>query len=417
MSTPAPHYARPARLLLLLALLLSLASPVLAQTEVSGPGVIEILVNNATTGETPDVLPLFLWIIDGENLVGSRTTETSGGMARFEDLPTDANWAYVVQAEYNNAPFSSDLVQFSANETVLRLPLNVYDGGASSADISISRGHWVVSIESPHSIDIGELYALTNSSDRVFMGEDETGSHVLTFHLPPNATNISFEDGALGERYVQVGDIIYDTLPMPPGQRQIFFRYSLPVEDERVVLAHPVAYAVTTLNLLVPDLGMQVEAPGWTQGESRQTPDAAYLNFTLANLAADSTPQATFSNLNAAIFTALTGNTTTADASVPRQVVDAEATPGISGQPFLPFLLALLALAALGGGMFFSLRHRRAQIAAAPRRRQQLQQALVEEMAELDNAYEAGELNAAAYETERRLLKTRLATLMTGQHA
>lgn len=407
---------RAALLLTLLALSLLLAPSALAQSEVSGPGVLDVLISNPNSGETPDGLPLFLWIIDGENLVGSRTGETADGRARFDNLPTAANWAYVVQVEYNGVPFSSDLVQFNSGESLLTLPLNIYDGGASSADIRISRGHWVVNIVSPHSIDVGELYALTNGSDRVFMGDGGDPSHVLAFHLPPNATDISFEDGALGERYVQVGDILYDTLPMPPGQRQIFFRYTLPVTEERVTLTHAIAYATATLNLLAPDLGATVEAPGWTQGEPRQTAGGAYLNFTLNNLAANETPQASLSNLSAATFTA-TDSAAAPAASANSQVVDAEATPGLSGQPFLPILVALLSLAALGGGLLFALNRYRAQAAAAPRRRQQLQEALIEEMAALDDAYEEGEVGAAAYATERRLLKTRLAALMTGQHA
>jgi hypothetical protein len=47
-----------------------------------------------------------------------------------------------------------------------------------------------------------------------------------------------------------------------------------------------------------------------------------------------------------------------------------------------------------------------------PALREQQKQALIHAIAELDDRFEAGELSEAAYQTERRLLKARLITLM-----
>lgn len=380
----------------------------LTQARVEGNGRLTVQVRNDTTGAILAGAVVDLLVFEGTTLITQRrATADAEGVARFEGLPTDSSWAFVATTVHNEIPFESGLLQFEPQQTDLEAALPVYEPGARLEDLRIVRAHWVIGLSDTRTLDVGELYAFVNGSDRVYTGEMDANGHrvVLSFELPEGATNVGVEGDSEGMRFIQLGGRLVDTLPFPPGQRQVLLRYSLPVQDGAVTLGHPIPYPVDNLNLLAPDIGMRIDAPDWLRREPLKTASGDYLNFVLTNLPAGSRPTARLSNIAAAQMTttAMTGG---------GQVIDPDARPGLSGLPWVPIVLAALAVVVLGGGTVFLMRRQQAQMAALPALREQQKQALIHAIAELDDRFEAGELSETAYQTERRLLKARLITLM-----
>ncbi len=380
----------------------------LTQAKAEGDGRLNVLVRNGTTGAILAGAVVDLLIFEGTTLIQQRrATADTEGVARFEGLPTGTSWAFVATTTHNAIPFESELLQFEPGQSGLEAPLAVYEPGARPEDLRIMRGHWVLSLEDMSALDVGELYAFVNTSDRVYTGELDANGHrvVLTLELPPGATNIGVEGDSEGVRFIRLGNRVIDTLPFPPGQRQILLRYSLPVQDGAVALGHPIGYPVDNLNLLAPDIGIRIEANDWLRREPLKTPSGDYLNFVLTNLPAGSAPQARLSNISVAQVMA-------SQMTNSQQIIDPNAQPGLSGLPWLPIVLAVMALLLFGGGTFVLARRQQARMALLPALREQQKQALLHAIAELDNRFEAGELTEAAYQTQRRLLKARLITLM-----
>ncbi|RME84300.1 MAG: hypothetical protein D6775_05855 [Caldilineae bacterium] len=377
---------------------------------VVGDGVVIVTARNGTTGEVLANQPVRLYIVEGDSLVTDRVEQTDEqGRVRFENLPRGESWLYVAEVVYQDLPYSSAMQQFQPDTTELQVSVDVYEAGGSLDDISITRGHWVISLTSADSIDVGELYTLNNSGNRVYTGElgPDGINRVLRFDLPARATNVEIEGGQ-SDRFIIEDNVIIDTMPLAPGQRQILFRYTLPVEEGSVTIAHPIAYPVVNLNLLAPDLGMEVDAPGWVEGERVQAQgDVLYLNYNVSNLPANSSPQATFRGIRADILPA---QVTATEAG--RQIIDANATPGISGLPYFPVLVTALAVVLLGIGAFVLYRRQQALAAAEPQLREQARQTLIAQIAALDDAYEAGDLPKADYDRDRQLLKAQLMALM-----
>ncbi len=380
--------------------------------EVAGNGVVSVTVANGTTTDPLEGAMVLLLMFDGEQPVDHRQATTdANGLARFEGVPTDPSWAFVAQTTYQDVPFESSMLQFEPSQTSLTVPLPIFEGGAQEEDVRINRAHWVIGITSPQLLDVGELYAFTNDSDRVYMGEPNgpNGSPVvLSFVVPEGATNVSFEGDELGNRFLEADGKYVDTLPLAPGQRQILLRYNLPIADGKVTLSHPIPYPIDNLNLLAPDLaGMEVDAPDWVEDDPLQTQGGAFRNYVRTGLAAGEAPVATLSGINASALA--DANPSPAGS---QQVIDRNATPGISGLPVVPIVIAAVAGLLLGLGTYFVIRRQRAQVAALPVQRGQMRQALVQDIADLDDAYEAGELAEADYQAQRRMLKTRLVSLM-----
>ena len=380
----------------------------LAATNVGGEGSIDVIVENATTGETLAGFPVQLYMFEGDSFVSSRTAETDAdGRARFEALPTDAAWVYVTEVQYNDMPFGSDLRQFEDKNAPLEIMLPVYDGGATATDIRIDRAHWVLNLSTPQRLDVGEIYILSNTGDQVYDGEEGDDRRVIFLSVPENATNVGVEGAELGDRFLVEGNAVVDTMPMAPGPRQILIRYGLPIEDGRVELSHPHAYAVDHLNLLVPDIGISIEAPGWEEGAAMPSQDGSYRNFTRNNLEPGEEPMAVLSDIRPEMFIP--------DVDHPpagREIVDSQATPGISGQPYFPYLVVLLGIGVLVVGTIFVVRRQHKAEQQSPQIQENQRQNLIQQLADLDDDFETGELSRSDYESKRRMLKAQLIALM-----
>ena len=381
-----------------------------AEVTVEGLGDIEVVVRNGTTGEVLPNQDVRLIIFEQEQFTEMRDGKTDDqGLATFSGLPMPPTWAYVVETTYLDVPYHSDVGHFSPDSSKITLEVLVYDPGASLDAVSISRSHWLVDIPSAGFVGMGEVYSFVNSDDHVYAGDANPAQekpHVLKLPLPENAIHIGVEGETIGERFLLEGTTLIDTQPLPPGETQIFVRYTLPVVDGRVALDHPVLYPTAMLNLLIPDVGVQVEAPDWQEDAPIPTQDVTFLNYSIFNLPAGATPAAAITGISAEVLARNTG------ADEPQQIVDHNAAPGISGQPNLPWLVSGLGLLLLGGGVALGWRKYKQTQARRPAQIEAHKRALVAQMASLDDAFEAGDIAADSYHRQRNNLKLQLMALL-----
>jgi mono/diheme cytochrome c family protein len=380
-----------------------------AQVSVEGAGDIDVRVENGSTGAPVAHHPVRLILFEKEQFVEMREGETDDqGYARFAGLPTTPDWAYVAETTYQGLNYHGDVGQFTSDSDALALSVSVYDPGAARDAVSIDRAHWLVDISNAGFVGIGEVYSFLNVSDHVYAGEAASGQdkpRVLEIPLPADAIHVSVEGETLGDRFLLEGSTLIDTQPLPPGNTQIFLHYSLPVEKESVTLSHPILYPTAMLNLLAPDIGFTIDAPDWQQDEPIQTQGGAFLNYSIFDLPAGASPAATLKGVNADL---LAGDA----ADDQSQTIDSNAAPGISGAPYLPWVIAGLGLIILGGGVIIGWRKHKQTLADAPALREEQKTALIQGMAALDDAYEAGEIDDDAYHQQRNTLKLQLIALM-----
>ena len=376
---------------------------------IEGLGDAEVLVQDGTNGKHLANQPVRLIIFEQEQFAELRNGQTDDqGNARFTGLPTTPTWAYVVETTYQGLTYHSDIGHFSPDSNMIQLTVSVYDPGATRDAISVDRSHWLVDISNPGFVDMGEVYSFMNSADRVYAGETKAGEdkkRVIEIPLPEDAVNINVEGETLGERFWLDGTTLIDSQPLPPGDTQIFLRYSLPVQKGKVTLSHPIPYPTKMLNLLAPDIGIEIDAPDWQQDDPIQTQGGDFLNYTILDLPAGTTPVAVLSNINE--------KTLTNDSQQePQQVISKNAAPGISGIPYLPWLVGLLGVLVLGAGVFFAWGRYNRILAEEPVLREERKNSLLRQIAALDDAFEAKEIASNAYYEQRNLLKLQLATLM-----
>ncbi len=344
---------------------------------------------NGTAGAAlsqPATLMLYALAPDLETVMFTRTAPSdASGQARFEGLDAAPGVLYAVVVEYQHAFYFSEPQHFPSGQTTLTLPVTIYEATSDPGVIRVDRMHVILDLL-PGSVQIGELIVASNTSDRAFIGSDGASLRVA---LPGEASDLAFQDGVLGGRYFLAGDGFVDTEAVRPGQQthQILFSFVLPYNGKSLDVALPISYLVQNINVLLPDMGVQLDSAQLTPGGSRQTQNGNYWLFnSIESLAAGQV-----------LSFRLTGAVKGAGSSAP-----------LSTSPWV-MAGAAAALAACVGVVLWWQSRRAGQDADAP----DDQDELLDAIAALDDEYEAGRIAQEDYERERAALKAELARQMT----
>ena len=381
--------------------------PAVAAAVPAGTGRLAGQLINGTTGQ-PVQATVTLNTFDTFDALQVREVETGpDGAFQFEQLPTEAQYVYLLTTVYGDSTFGSEIVSFPAGQAELAVPLTVYETSATPGEIRVAQAQWFVDTHQG-ALLVGELYRISHDSDRVYTGSEEVApgrNAVLRFSLPAEATSLVVDGGEIGGRFIRTAEGVVDTQPLLPGGAQILMRYLLPYSGSSAELAHAINYPVDQLDVLVAD-GPRVTTALQSQGQ-KTVADQLWNSFQGSNLPAGQSVSLRLAGLD-------------------RVQTPVIAPPGGSNavlafNPGLLFGLAAAALVAvLGVFGFYILRkpapqpaqeQRPAVLPAAPVANQDPaaeRQRLLAAIAELDDLYAAGELDGASYQAARAAQKRSL---------
>lgn len=109
----------------------------------------------------------------------------------------------------------------------------------ATSGLVVERLHVILDFPTPGTLQVAELFIITNTGNKMVLPV-ETGKPILEFELPAGATNLQFQDGELGGRFVATPNGFGDTQPIPPGGgNQVVFVYSLPYSGEQSLTLTP----------------------------------------------------------------------------------------------------------------------------------------------------------------------------------
>lgn len=371
-----------------------------------GAGVLSGAVVQGTAGGGPVAgLPVTLTaFVNFQPAEAFTTTTDANGGFGFADLATDAGVAYVATTSYASVRHNSAIYQFDPLTPTGVITLPVYETTDSNSALHIGRANWLVDLE-PGGLRVAVVLALSNQSDRTFVGqpvEGVDGLATLEVLVPEGATEIEFEDGVLNGRYQQVGNRIYDVVPIAPGAetRQLFYSYRLPYQGTEVSFVQGFAYPLADLNLLITELaGMDVEAPALTYVGTETVQ-----GFTFRRWAAQALAGQEVAVRIRGLIPAGDPDPRAVGGNEPGALVARPATAQI--EPLAALSLAGIVLVALAVTLYIPLRRqaRLDQRAALSQERA----SLIQQIAELDDQHAAGQLAADGWAQERARLKRAL---------
>ncbi|MCP4362271.1 MAG: cytochrome c [Chloroflexi bacterium] len=372
------------------------ANPLAAFEPIETAIVSGLVVNGSTAVEVNDAqVILRAFNTNFEPALTMTTTVDSGGRYTFELTDVLPDWVYLATAEYNDLSFNSNAVQLSRENPELDLPIIVYDTSSDPDVVSIEQIHMILSFV-PGGLQVSELYVFNNDANAVFVGE--TGNAIegtVAIQIPAGAAEVDFRRafGSL-DNFVPAPEVIQtetgwaDTLPLRPGtgSANLLVSYQLSYEDG-LLLAHPLTYPLNNVTAILTDDNVTVGGDGWQSQGAQTTGGSTFISYMNSSLTGAE-----------ALSMELDGR--------PHQLSDSQGNTIATRNDTQELIIGLSAFGlALIAGLFLV---RKWQMGEDTADDDAEAQALLETIAELDDAYEAGDIGQSDYAQQREQLKADL---------
>lgn len=377
-------------------------APAVSSPFTGGGGVVSGRVINGTAGSALPgglVVSLRAFDMNGDFVDIITTTVAADGAFRFEGIDEAAPVQMEPLVVYKDVPYLGNLdaaIELSPEQAEASVDITVFETTQDDSDIRIERLHIVFDV-APGLAQVAELYILSNDGDRTYVGTLEEGTLRLT--VPADA--LDFQPGGDPNRYRTLADGIADTVPIPPGQStaESVLVYEL-AYNNRLDLSRPMPYDATRITIFVPaDAGVEVTGEGIQPGERFQAQ-----NTSLQTYIADELSGGNRLTLRLAGEPDV-GNTTAANLPSPHRRPGPNETQGIA-----------IGLVALVGSVAISYLYWQGRLSfnsrPGPRDRSST---LLEAIAELDDAFEADQVNENQYQAQRAKLKQELIEFMEAE--
>jgi hypothetical protein len=234
-------------------------------------------VMNASGGLAPAGAAINLHAFDQMQIVYTATTTLEeDGSYTFVDLEMLPGRAFLTTVDYGGVVYGSDLAIAEAGKSSLDLPIQVYDSTTDPSSLSVDRLHYFFEFVDESTIRVLELYIISNPGNKTVVAPNE-GEPVLSFKIPQDATNLQFEDGTMGDRYIQTSDGFGDTVPVRPGSAnyQVMYSYEMPY-NRKLDLSRPINMPVKAVVILVPEKSVKVKGEGIQDAGTRDIQGLQY---------------------------------------------------------------------------------------------------------------------------------------------
>lgn len=314
------------------------------------------------------------------------------GTFTVADAPIYSDHVYLVTAEHQDTVFSSDVKSGSDLMASPTLALTIYDVTEDPSVIAINslRAQAIVQL---NEMQVLELYTFANSSDRAYRAPDGASVRV---NVPEGAQ--IFDMGSARFLISEDGTQLIDRALVLPGQEHtMHVLFTLPYGGAATV-SHSINYPLLNgFEVVIADPGLTVSGEGM---EPLGGSEAGMIFGVPASVPAGGSITFTVSGTPSPVSAETTGSTT------------ASSTAGGVNIPPLSVLLMVLGGACVGVALVLFIRDRRRPAAPKPASGVDPRvNELVQQIAELDVAFQAGQLSKDDYDRQRAALKAELMSL------
>ncbi|HLX56269.1 MAG TPA: hypothetical protein VKR83_04525 [Ktedonobacteraceae bacterium] len=358
---------------------------------------------------------VMLQMAQGQNARDLATVTTDAhGMFSFSGLNTDKTISYAVYTLYQKAQYVTDLISLDSKPTQ-QINLKVYDATDSAANIAIVQANILIDkADTQHGLlNVTESFVFENLGLSTYVGSLQSNGQkpdALRFSLPGGARQLSLKVGFDGYNVIQVDPGFASDAAIPPGTSQFAFSFQVPYSASHYDFSYIVVYPTVDLSVLTPL-------------------DYHASSAVLTSQGAVNVNQQTYQQLDAKQLLA------EAQVHVELDGLPAPANKAGASQPNqnLPWFIAIVALMLAIVGVTWVLyirmqrrtaaRHKQAAKNATmhkttsqrPTLAKADQETLLQQLLELDKAYEAGTIKKAEYQERRAKLKARLRVIMSAE--
>ncbi|HET6444263.1 MAG TPA: hypothetical protein VFI27_06745 [candidate division Zixibacteria bacterium] len=395
--------------LIILTGLLLLAVPIFAQDEIATGLVTGRIVNRSPDGVVPEKLDLMLHAWD-ENFVETLMVDgysEANGTFEFADVLLDPDLLYAVMLTRDDAIYASEPVKVAEGQTELSVDISIYESTTDTSSVRIDRQH-VIFDAALNGLRVAEIYILSNNGDRTISGQVagvDAQLSSLQFPLPEGATDISFNQGNSGGRFMLTPGGFVDTEPLRPGvgTGQVAVTYVLPYKDS-LIYSSIARWPVESLSfMLTTDIGLSLEGENLIPAGTRDMGEGGQVElFTHDGLASDESVIVTVSGTLLQPLVAPSGD----------MVLETDTNTGFSSKKGLALGGVTLGLALMAVGVWWYRRPEPEEKEEAEGELEGIYDHLVTQIALLDEARDRSEINRSEYEKRREQMVRQAKSLL-----
>jgi hypothetical protein len=277
--------------------------------------------------------------------------------------------------------------------------VTVYETTGEDGDVRLDLVH-IFAESFGEVLRISETHLFGSTGDRAYIGEESADGRRETVFVPLPADSVGFAlgEGVPEDRFADARGGLIDSEPIRPGtlMSEVRFSYHLIASGRTIPLERSFAYPVTNLTVLVARPGLTLAAEQMQSMGTQMIQDRQYEIFSMENLDPDTPVELAFTPVEGMGLSPATG------AMPGGQATSSGSAVGSQG-PLL-WIGVVVALVAVAGGAVYAATNRRPGT-----RRQSIQglasdaraQSLLADLADLEDAFEAGEVDGSSYERRR----------------
>ncbi len=259
-------------------------------------GSVTVQLVNGSGGDAPSDAPVTLFGFDNMQNTYSETLTTGvNGVYTFTNVIMPSGRVFLASTIFASGTYGSDIVTVDPITPNLNLQVTVYDSTADASLLTTDRVHIFFDFTNPGNVQVIEVFIISNPSKQAVVSPTQDGT-VVTFPLPQGYTNLQFQDGELGTRYVEVSQGFADKMTVNPGvgQYQVIFAFQMPY-DHKLNFVQPMFLPTNAVVVMVPDNGVKVDSSILQDGGTRDFQGSTYRTFNGSSLIAGSSLDFTLS--------------------------------------------------------------------------------------------------------------------------
>ena len=260
------------------------ANSAVTETITQTLGTISGAVIETGGGEVPPGTEIILHAFDKVQQVYTTTTQLmDDGTYLFSDVEMPIGRTFVTTVEYQGATYGSRIVTIQQETDALDMPIQVYETTTDTAKVSTDRLHLFFDFIDEHTLQVGELYIISNNSGKTLVPPEE-GESTLKFYVPEEAVNLQTENGSIGDRFIATDTGFADTIPLYPGSGNYQMMYSFEIPyDKKLVLELPLELRTDAVVILVPENGLKIKGDKIQDIGTRDAQGVVYHMYSAGN--------------------------------------------------------------------------------------------------------------------------------------
>jgi mono/diheme cytochrome c family protein len=162
------------------------------------------------------------------------TTVNSNGSYQFDNIENVDARVYQLSIEIDGIQYMSDVLHNPEidSEGKVNLPILIRTITSDPTGLFVERMHVFFDFLDDNTLQIVELFVINNPTDKVIVPVSSEEPSFM-YKLPKDAVNLQFEQGVLGERYVEMSGGFGDLQPIDANSTtQFIYAYELPYQKQ-----------------------------------------------------------------------------------------------------------------------------------------------------------------------------------------